>query len=604
MLVLAVISSLAAGAVFTMTNLVQRTEATKLERDAATINRAIAMYLVNGGRFADTDLGNPQSLLDKLKSRADESSRKEVAGLRQDFVDARLSFEMQTTTEAARAEPRAVFVADIRRPRFEVRSSPGPAGIRRFVLSDESGSKNYGVERRAASLKLAKREKWVWDFMDSSVASSPLDNPARTSPEPPSPEAPDVNLIRLNPPSFSIDGGNMPLTNYPLSLVLTTTNAPRTSQILYSINGRPFAPYVVPLAIDPGMTVSAVSATLDPDRYSDSESVSEAYTTTPVTPRIFVLFTRSSYTYFELGGASAPGSPAGAPQSVNGFGLLLNAGQIPVAYQNSSIFRFHWTFDGSNPLTSSTAVAAPDFSGGFQAATIPLPLSAFNAAGVATVRVAVRTANPAILTNSAIDQRSLTASPLKLPVPIIDFANRDAGIRADVATGRIPAGARIFYTTDGKDPEDNAGEPRRGTLYGSQPIYLDGSTGSTFNLRARLYPPSAHKAFFVTSEMASGSYVLPPPSEVYVGGNFFSSSGNPLRNIARLSSGGLVDRRFDTGAGASRDSVVGVIRQSSSRVLAGGDFESVNGVARPAVVRLRSDGTVDSGFNAGLTTTP
>jgi hypothetical protein len=44
-----------------------------------------------------------------------------------------------------------------------------------------------------------------------------------------------------------------------------------------------------------------------------------------------------------------------------------------------------------------------------------------------------------------------------------------------------------------------------------------------------------------------------------------------------------------------------VIRQEAAgKVLAGGDFESVNNVPRPAVVRLNANGSVDTGFDAGL----
>ena len=58
---------------------------------------------------------------------------------------------------------------------------------------------------------------------------------------------------------------------------------------------------------------------------------------------------------------------------------------------------------------------------------------------------------------------------------------------------------------------------------------------------------------------------------------------------------------FDVGAGTNANSLVGVIRQvSAGFVFAGGDFETVNNVARPAVVRLNANGSVDSSFDAAL----
>ena len=78
-------------------------------------------------------------------------------------------------------------------------------------------------------------------------------------------------------------------------------------------------------------------------------------------------------------------------------------------------------------------------------------------------------------------------------------------------------------------------------------------------------------------------------------------SGNLMRNIARLGNSGQVDLRFDTGTGASSGSFVGVVRQTPAGVMAGGDFDSLNGTLRPAVVRLNANGAVDTSFDASLT---
>jgi hypothetical protein len=73
-----------------------------------------------------------------------------------------------------------------------------------------------------------------------------------------------------------------------------------------------------------------------------------------------------------------------------------------------------------------------------------------------------------------------------------------------------------------------------------------------------------------------------------------------MRNIARLGNSGQVDPRFDTGRGASDDSLIGIVRQTAAGIVAGGDFETINGSARMGLVRLKDNGSVDAAFDADL----
>ncbi|HEX2748305.1 MAG TPA: type II secretion system protein, partial [Verrucomicrobiales bacterium] len=74
MMVLAVFSTVAAGGIMTITNVTRAAENTKLQRDVAVINRAIRVYLVNGGTFLQADLRSPAAVLRKLKTRASKDS--------------------------------------------------------------------------------------------------------------------------------------------------------------------------------------------------------------------------------------------------------------------------------------------------------------------------------------------------------------------------------------------------------------------------------------------------------------------------------------------------------------------------------------------------
>ncbi|HEX2750223.1 MAG TPA: hypothetical protein VHM91_19605, partial [Verrucomicrobiales bacterium] len=134
------------------------------------------------------------------------------------------------------------------------------------------------------------------------------------------------------------------------------------------------------------------------------------------------------------------------------------------------------------------------------------------------------------------------------------------------------------------------------------PFTLVGVTGTSQSIIARIYPPVNYPQFFNASLPATTNLILPPITDVYVGGIFVNSGGNVMRNIAKLNNSGSVDSRFDTGTGASSDSLVGVVRQGTGGVMAGGDFISMNGIPRAGAVLLTTAGAVDPSFNADLTT--
>ena len=323
---------------------------------------------------------------------------------------------------------------------------------------------------------------------------------------------------------------------------------------------------------------------------------------TPVTPDVTLTFASAAYTYKQLGGIMAPGSPVSAPTVVSGTADISNISAIPTEYQRSSVFRMKWTLDGSNPLTSAGASAQPDFTGGFTPPVISVTLANYGSATSVNVKAAVSATNPAIVTDSAVQTRTLGITRTKLLPPLIAVQDRDVTLTLNLTAGEAPAGTRIFYTINGIDPGDNNGEPAAAaTLYMGAPFSLSGVTGSTITISARAYPPVAFKPWFITSTVATQDVTLPSGTEVFVGGDFVNASGNPMRNIARLRGDGTVDPTFDTGTGASVDSLVGIVRVNGPGIIAGGDFRSVNSVIRPAIIRLRGDGSVDPTFDAALT---
>ncbi len=86
--------------------------------------------------------------------------------------------------------------------------------------------------------------------------------------------------------------------------------------------------------------------------------------------------------------------------------------------------------------------------------------------------------------------------------------------------------------------------------------------------------------------------------KVLVGGVFTNINNFAVGNIARLNADGSIDTNFDLNLSAS-DAVRAIAVQSDGRVLIGGDFTSVDGLALNHIARLNSDGSLDTTFNIG-----
>lgn len=105
---------------------------------------------------------------------------------------------------------------------------------------------------------------------------------------------------------------------------------------------------------------------------------------------------------------------------------------------------------------------------------------------------------------------------------------------------------------------------------------------------------------------------LQPDGKILVGGHFTSFNGVARNHIMRLNTDGSLDTTFNPGSGMAVTNIattswwVGVNAIKvlpDGRILAAGCFESFNGQPRSGIVRLNSDGSIDTGFatSAGAT---
>ncbi len=86
--------------------------------------------------------------------------------------------------------------------------------------------------------------------------------------------------------------------------------------------------------------------------------------------------------------------------------------------------------------------------------------------------------------------------------------------------------------------------------------------------------------------------------KVVIGGTFSSASGSLRNHLARVNgAGGVLDTTFDPNPNGRVDTL---LLQPDGDILVGGEFTTLGATSRVRVARINGDGSVDTGFNASL----
>lgn len=118
-------------------------------------------------------------------------------------------------------------------------------------------------------------------------------------------------------------------------------------------------------------------------------------------------------------------------------------------------------------------------------------------------------------------------------------------------------------------------------------LNADGTVDSSFNVGVGF-----------SSGATIYSLALQSDGKIIVGGSFTTYKGVAANNIIRLNTDGSIDSTFNYGTGF--DTVVITIKiQSDGKILAGGNFTSYKGATQNRLIRLNADGSKDSTFNIG-----
>ncbi len=126
----------------------------------------------------------------------------------------------------------------------------------------------------------------------------------------------------------------------------------------------------------------------------------------------------------------------------------------------------------------------------------------------------------------------------------------------------------------------------------------DGTIDSSFRVRG------VTNAFGAETTQGSALAVA-PDGKILFGGYWVLGGG--VRGIVRINSDGSIDPAFSKGpgfafvesAGGTDAAITGIIAQPDGKTLVCGSFSAFHQAPREDIVRINSDGTVDSGFNPG-----
>lgn len=124
-----------------------------------------------------------------------------------------------------------------------------------------------------------------------------------------------------------------------------------------------------------------------------------------------------------------------------------------------------------------------------------------------------------------------------------------------------------------------------------------------FNRVARLLPDGSVDSSFNPGAGANSNVLavaVQLDGKVLAGGEFTTMNTTNRPRLARLNGDGKLDLSFDLGASGVNGAVRAIAVQANGQVLIGGDFTQVSGVARGFIARLQTNGVLDSNFVANV----
>jgi uncharacterized delta-60 repeat protein len=172
-------------------------------------------------------------------------------------------------------------------------------------------------------------------------------------------------------------------------------------------------------------------------------------------------------------------------------------------------------------------------------------------------------------------------------------SNTGSGLSSGVIVKVVPVGNKIMAVGTFSSSTFNGVTVRRLLLLND-----DGTINADFSNTAS----SSISGFLNTS---SNDFIPYSDTQVLIGGIFSSYNGTATGRIARINIDGTLDVAFNTALGTGfNTSVTALGKLSDGRIIVGGVFTALNGTSTPNIVKLNTDGSLNSAFVTNVGTGP
>ena len=128
-------------------------------------------------------------------------------------------------------------------------------------------------------------------------------------------------------------------------------------------------------------------------------------------------------------------------------------------------------------------------------------------------------------------------------------------------------------------------------------VNTDGTLDTSFNVGKGINGTSVAgtEGYFINS------IALVPNNKIVLGGVFTNYNDNEVSNIVRLNSNGSFDPTFNSGTAFNNNVYKIIYQQDIDKLIVTGRFTSYNSINSNYIIRLNSDGTIDSTFTSPFT---
>ncbi|KUJ61456.1 calcium-binding protein [Flavobacteriaceae bacterium CRH] len=118
----------------------------------------------------------------------------------------------------------------------------------------------------------------------------------------------------------------------------------------------------------------------------------------------------------------------------------------------------------------------------------------------------------------------------------------------------------------------------------------------------RLLPDGTRDTSFNPGRSADGiieTVLVQPDGKILAGGQFNNFDGHPFAKLIRLNSDGSIDSGFNIGSSGFDKNIYALALQSDGKIIVGGAFLNYNGLSQKRILRLNSNGSLDTSFDSG-----